>query len=276
MISYAEPMSVKRIARDVRNLAISRATCGGGQNFLGAKWVEYLVDNSPTTIRERLALRLLSLSPHYFYGRDIRSEADRNRRSRQALADLLIAPHLNRSARVLDYGCGPGYMAYAVAERADHVYAVDISRGVLACAKVLNARPNITFSTPTGIGHDAKMVDIAYSFAVVQHLGTRVLLDMLNTIADRLRPNGLLLLHFAEPGQGGWRTEAEWAADKSLGGRAKMRYALNCFGRSAEEMEMIVSGSGFTDVVVRSLAGSISLSAEDDVLRQQWLTARRL
>jgi SAM-dependent methyltransferase len=269
-------MSVTRMARDVKDLAISRATCGGGQNFLGAKWVEHLVDNSPTKIREHVALRLLSLSPHYFYDRDIRNEAERNRRSRQALVDALIAPYLNQSVRVLDYGCGPGYMAYAVAEIADHVYAVDISRGVLACAKVLNGRPNITFRTPTEIGQEAEMVDLAYSFAVVQHLRTELLLDALGVIAGRLRPNGVLLLHFAIPGQGGWRTEAEWARDKSIGGRAKMRYALNCFGRSADEMETIVSGCGFTDVVVRPLADSISVPGDDDILRQHWLTARRL
>lgn len=268
-------MSVTRIAREIRNVAISRATCGGSQNFLGAGWVEHLVDNSPIKVRERVALRLLSLSPHYFYDRDIRSEAERNRRSRQSLVDVLIAPYLNQSVRVLDYGCGPGYMAFAVAQRAEHVYAVDISRGVLACAKVLNGRPNITFSTPTGFGHDAEMVDLAYSFAVVQHLRTELLLGMLGMIADRLRPNGVLLLHFAIPGQEGWRTEADWAADKSIGGRIKMRYALNCFGRSADEMETLVSSCGFTDVVVRPLAGSVSVPGDDDILHQHWLTARR-
>jgi SAM-dependent methyltransferase len=222
-----------------------------------------------------VALRILSLSPHYFYDRNIRGEAERNRRSRRALVDALIAPYLNQSMRVLDYGCGPGYMAYAVAERADHVYAVDISRGVLACAKALNGRPNITFSTPTEIGQDTERIDLAYSFAVVQHLRTELLLNMLGIIAGRLRPNGVLLLHFAVPGQGGWRTEAEWAENKSIGGRAKMRYALNCFGRSTDEMKTLVSDCGFTDVVVRSLAGTISIPGDDDILRQHWLTARR-
>src|ERR1700691_4002521 len=98
-------MPVTKIGRDVASVAIYRATCGGSQNFLGARWVEYLVDNAPATIREQVALRFLSLSPHYFYDRDIRSEAERNRRSRQALADVLIAPYLNKTMRVLDYGC---------------------------------------------------------------------------------------------------------------------------------------------------------------------------
>jgi SAM-dependent methyltransferase len=257
------------------NVAISRVTCGGRQNFLGARWVEHLVNNTPAKVRGRIALWLLSLSPHYFYDRNSRNEDERNRRSRQALADVLIAPYLNKPIRILDYGCGPGYMAYAVAERADHVYAVDISRGVLACAKVLNGRPNITFLTPAEIRQEMEAVDLAYSFAVIQHLRTEILLDVLDLMAGRLRPDGVLLLHFAVPGQGGWRTETEWTADKSMVGRAKLRYGLNSFGRSADEMEALVSRCGFTDVVVRSLSGSITVPGDDDITHQHWLTARR-
>jgi SAM-dependent methyltransferase len=268
-------MPITKIARNVGSVAICRATWGGSQNFLGARWVEYLVDNTPVRARERLALRLLSLSPHYFYDRNIHSEAERNRRSRQALADVLIAPYLNNQMRVLDYGCGPGYMANAVAGRADHVYAVDISGGVLACARVLNGRPNITFLRPAEI-QEAETVDLAYSFAVAQHLRTEILLDMLRLIAEKLHPDGVLLLHFAVPGQGGWRTEPEWTADKSLSGRAKLRYGLNCFGRSADEMDALVSRCGFTDVVVRSLDASVNIPGDDDIAHQHWLIARRL
>jgi SAM-dependent methyltransferase len=269
-------MPVTRLAREVGNTAISRVTWGGSQNFLGARWVECLVDNTPAKVRERVALRLLSLSPHYFYNRDIRNEDERNRRSRQALADILIAPYLKKTMTVLDYGCGPGYMAYAVADKADHVYAVDISRGVLACAKVLNEQPNITFLTPAEARQEVEAVDLAYSFAVVQHLRTAILIDVLGLIADRLRPDGILLLHFAVPGQGGWRTEMEWAMDKSMVGRAKLRYGLNSFGRSADEMESIVSSCGFADVLVQSLSGSISVPGDDDIAHQHWLIARRL
>ena len=269
-------MPVTKLAREVGNAAISGVTWGGSQNFLGARWVERLVDNTPAKVRERVALRLLSLSPHYFYNRDIRSEDDRNRQSRRALADTLIAPYLKKTMTVLDYGCGPGYMAYAVADKADHVYAVDISKGVLACAKVLNGQPNITFLTPAEARHGVEAVDLAYSFAVVQHLRTEILLDVLGLIADRLRQDGVLLLHFAESGKGGWRTEMEWAVDKSVVGRAKLRYGLNSFGRSADEMKSIVSSCGFTDVLVQSLSGSISIPGDDDIAHQHLLIARRL
>ena len=134
-------MSVIKTTRVAGTLAIQLAAAGASQNFLGASWVAPLVNTMPEPVRERAALRLLSFSPHYFYDRNIRAEAERNRRSRQALAEALIVPHLSLRARVIDYGCGPGYMARAVAEAADHVDAIDISRGVLACARALNGSP---------------------------------------------------------------------------------------------------------------------------------------
>lgn len=275
-LDYAEYMSMAKIARNVGSAAIARASWGGSQNFLGAKWVEYVVDSSPSQIRERVALRLLSMSPHYFYDRDIRREAERNRQSRRALADSLVIPYLTRADHVLDYGCGPGYMAYAVAGMVEHVDAVDISRGVLACAKALNSRSNISYLMPGEFTRCEGTVDLAYSFAVVQHLETQMLADMVSMLARKIRPDGILLLHFAIPGgHGGWRTEAQWTADESLVGRAKLRYGLNCFGRSADEMAALVSNAGFVDVVIRPLAGSLTVPGDDDITKQHLLTARR-
>ena len=261
-----------KLARDAANVAIYRATWGGSQNFLGARWVERVVDSSPTPVREHVALRFLSLSPHYFYDPDIRGEDARNRQSRQILADELIAPYLTSRTQVLDYGCGPGYLAAAVAEKAAHVDAVDISRGVLACARVLNARPNITYQTPAEISGGA-MADVAYSFAVVQHLRTETLEQVLSLLAGAMRPGASLLIHFAVPDQA-WRTEGHWRSDMSLAGRTKMRYGLNCFGRSAAEMTELVARHGFTDVKVCPLSGNISLPC-DDIQDQHLLTARR-
>jgi SAM-dependent methyltransferase len=265
-------MFMGKLARDAANVVIYRATWGGSQNFLGARWVERVVDSSPTPVRSRVALRFLSLSPHYFYDPDIHGEEARNRQSRRILADELIAPYLTSRTRVLDYGCGPGYLAAAVAEKAVHVDAVDISRGVLACAKVLNARPNITYQTPAELAGNA-MADVAYSFAVVQHLRTETLEQVLSLLANALRPNGILLLHFAVPDQV-WRTEGQWRSDTSLACRTKLRYGLNCFGRSADEMSDLVARNGFTDVTVRPLSGSITVPG-DDVQDQHLLTARR-
>ena len=155
-------------------------------------------------------MRFLCLSPHYFYNRDIQREDARNRLPRQILADELIELHLTSRSRVLDYGCGPGYLAAAVAEKAAYVDAVDISRGVLACAKVLNGRPNITYWTPAELWAMGEMADVACSFAVIQHLRTETLEQVLSLLARSVRSGGVLLLHFAVPDPVLWRTEKQW------------------------------------------------------------------
>lgn len=267
-------MERSRLARIASDVLISRATWGGSQNFLGARWVDWTVSRAPAAVRERMALRFLALSPHYFYERDLAAEAERNRRSRQILADELIVPLLTPGARVLDFGCGPGYLAAAVARRAGHVDALDVSRGVLACARALNSLPNISYQTPAEFRAARRPVDLAYSFAVVQHLRTEALGTALGLLAEALRPGGTLLLHFAVPGEHGYRTEQQWLSDRSLAGRARLRYGLNCFGRSAEDIAGLVTRHGFTDAVARPLRGAVVIPG-DDIPNQHMLTARR-
>ena len=121
--------------------------------------------------------------------------------------------------------------------------------------RALNARPNITYQTPAELAGNA-MADVAYSFAVVQHLRTETLEQVLSLLADAVRPGGVLLLHFAVPDHVQWRTEGQWRSDSSLAGRTKLRYGLNCFGRSVAEMADLVAHNGFTDVTVRPLSGT--------------------
>jgi SAM-dependent methyltransferase len=268
-------MSVTRIAQELGKYAIAQATCGGSQNFLGARWVAPVVDRAPERVRPRVALRLLSLSPHYFYASDLTAEAERNRLSRQALAEQLVGPWLDPADRVIDYGCGPGYLAATVASKVAHVDAVDISAGVLACARALNGQPNISYLTPAQLRRGPDLADLAYSVAVVQHLRTDVLAGALALLAARIRPGGRLLLHFAVPGPAGWRTEADWGADRSLAAQAKLRYGLHCFGRSPAELAALVEHAGFTGVEVRELTGALDVPGDDDVSSQHLLLATR-
>jgi SAM-dependent methyltransferase len=269
-------MPIASLFRDVRKMVVVRATCGGSQNFLGAQWVARVLESTPTRSKEQVALSLLSLSPHYFYDRDARKEAARNRSSRLALANELIAPHVTLASDVIDYGCGPGYMANAMARLTSHVDAVDISPGVLACARVLNHGPNIGYMTPNDLAGSTRMADLAYSFAVAQHLTTDSLKAALSLLAKKIRPGGTLLIHFAVPGDTGWRTEADWKDDRSLAGRVKLRYGMNCFGRSSEEMKELITSCGFTAVVICSLADTFASFGDDDIMRQKIATATRL
>jgi SAM-dependent methyltransferase len=270
---YSAGVTLTKLMRDAGNVAVIRAASGESQNFLGAPWVASLVENVPPRARERVALRMLALSPHYFYDRDLRAEAERNRRSRRALAASLIAPHVSAASRVIDYGCGPGYLAAAVAGLAGHVAAVDISPGVLACARVLNPAPNVSYLRPAQLAQQPGQADLAYSFAVVQHLSTPALAAALRLLARSLRPGGNLLLHFAVTGEAGYRSEQAWRADRSLTGRARLRYGLNCFGRTAAELRATVADAGFADVATRWLAGDPV--GDDDISQQHLLTATR-
>src|SRR4051794_35962438 len=92
-------------------------TLGGRQNYLGARWVTQALKRVPADDREAWALKLLSLSPHYFFKRDYPeyaqlSEAEyrkaffeEGRRSRETIYNKLLAP-MGLGDAILDYGCG--------------------------------------------------------------------------------------------------------------------------------------------------------------------------
>src|SRR5690242_12267248 len=102
------------------------------QNFLGARWIPAALKIAPAKTKPPLALRLLSLSPHYFYGdngevwltrHQIIREDLRNRSSRALIIKDVVAPYLKPDFTVIDYGCGPGYLAIAAAELCKQVIA---------------------------------------------------------------------------------------------------------------------------------------------------------
>jgi SAM-dependent methyltransferase len=256
--------------RKALRVAVGAITSGGSQNFLGARWVPALLRWTPSRIRTDVALLLLSLSPHYFFDKDRRAEAERNRKSRETLVRDLLVPFLDQHAVALDYGCGPGWMAAAVAPRIKFLEAVDISRGVLACAQVLNGAPNIIYETPEEASGRSELVDLVYSFAVVQHLTDETFRAVLSLVRLRLRPGGTLLIHFTPP-TAGWRTEAQWRGDTSIKGRAKLRFAMNCFARGMDDVESLVAEAGFSEIRIEPLAAKTDV--EDDISRQYWLVA---
>ena len=55
---YAWFMYIRKLACDAPNVVICRATWVGSQNFLGARWVERVVDRSPAKARERMRVRI--------------------------------------------------------------------------------------------------------------------------------------------------------------------------------------------------------------------------
>ncbi|HEY7312042.1 MAG TPA: class I SAM-dependent methyltransferase [Gemmataceae bacterium] len=75
----------------------------------------------------------------------LQKEYERNLLSRRELCDKLLRRYLRPDMTVLDFGCGPGFLAKAVSDHVQHVLAVDVSRDVLACAGALNGADNIRY-----------------------------------------------------------------------------------------------------------------------------------
>jgi SAM-dependent methyltransferase len=177
--------------------------------FLDRAWLPWVLCGTPPRWRKALALHLLSLSPHYWIYQDfypaqmsrlevLRREHQRNLVSRQELCDKLLCRFLQPSLTVLDFGCGPGFLARAVSPHVRQVVATDVSRGVIACARVLNGSDNIRYAVNTLHGLPAvadRSVDLVYSFAVIQHLRKEQTACFFREFARVLRPGGRGVVH---------------------------------------------------------------------------------
>ena len=258
------------------------------QAFIGAKWMVTLLKVTPQSKKRAVALRILSMSPHYFY-RDanpeyaelshpqfLEAEYTRNRISRQKICHYILKDHLSKSDLVLDYGCGPGFLAKEVAKSVRRVYACDISQGVLECAKIINAAENVEY-----IRADTRelntiadgSLDVIYSFAVIQHVTDQILGDILNTCTRKLKPGGQLVfqVQLEDPQL---RSEAEWRADTSWRRTLRYRYGLHFFGRTSEFFQDEAAKHGFRNVRIRYIGNMVDHHF-DDICYQHLLTATK-
>lgn len=256
------------------------------QAFLGARWIQPTLRLTPKRWKRPVALRFISLSPHYFYRSShnaqlseadfLESEAGRNASSRRAIFDAIIAKYLTPGATVLDYGCGPGYLAAATATIAAKVYACDIADGVIACAEVLNALPNVEYAVIPKSGAlpvSTGAVDLAYSFAVVQHVTDQVLTGILREISRVLKPGAKFLCHVVLDDQA-WQSETAWRNDTSLKGRLKWHIGLHCFGRNASSIARQFEAAGFANLRIVPVA-DLGLANGDDICSQHLCIAEK-
>jgi cyclopropane fatty-acyl-phospholipid synthase-like methyltransferase len=159
-------------------------------------------------------------------------------------------------------------MAFHVARFARRVIGCDISDGALACARVLNGAPNIEYINPSQLAERHPTADLVYSIAMAQHVKDSALSEILRSIHRILRPRGTLLMHVVVSGEG-WRTESESVNDKSLHGRMRLKYGLNCFSRSPDQVLGLAREAGFTGC--RLLPMTQITRVDDDVARQHLL-----
>ena len=238
------------------------------QNFLGAKWIGAFLEKVPEKNKRIWALRIVSMSPHYFvtevpeYREMSNAEAleasfESCKISRINIFEKLLKAHLEQDFTVLDYGCGPGFIAKVAAGYVKKIYAIDISSGAIACAKIINAAENIEYlrADNDGLKEIAdESVDAIYSYAVVQHLTDEILNLVLDNCRRKLKKGGKLLLHIQMENDI-WKSEADWEKDNSIKGKIKYNYGLHCFGRTAERYYEIVSNHGFGEFQLEEFKG---------------------
>lgn len=265
--------------KKVLNLIKAVLTIGRDpQSFIGAKWVVLLLRTAPRFLRRGLALRILSLSPHYFYRehrpeyramshRDfLEAEHDRNRSSRQMICDLILLRYLNPGDQILDVGCGPGFLAYAASRHVRQVYACDISLGVLECARILNASDSIAYlySGDSGFAHiEHSSLDLVYSFAVIQHVREATIRYLWEVAWKKLRPGGYALFQVQLEGDPRWDRENQWEQNRSVTGYLRLKFALNFFPRTETFFRELATETGFSVVAVHLISDLCSKPFDD-------------
>ncbi|MCE5302904.1 MAG: class I SAM-dependent methyltransferase [Planctomycetaceae bacterium] len=252
--------------------------------FLDRGWVSPLLRCVPRRFRAPLAMRLLSLSPHYWvyqwtnlYPKSasrreiLMAEYDRNAVSRKEICDAVLLRFLNPAMTVMDFGCGPGFLAKAVSEHVAHVVASDVSRGVIACAREINGADNLEYVTNglSDLGNVADAsLDLVYSFAVFQHLTKTQSMAFFREFARVLKPGAQAVCHviLKEPGE-------PRADDPSQGGWITRRVNLRMVYFTPAEMTAALQEAGLRDVNI--IPVSSLGKVHDDIGKEQLMTFRR-
>lgn len=269
---------MKRILNLVR---VILTTGKDHQSFIGARWLVLSLRFTPRPLKKKMALWILSLSPHYFFreinleyknlslNQFLEAEYRRNRSSREMICNQLLMRYVKPHYEIMDIGCGPGFLAKAVARHVRTVYACDISPGVLECARIINDADNIRYIYSGESGFEQirdSSLDLIYSIAVIQHLREPVIKYLFSVASKKLRRGGLCLFQ-VQLEDDKWRKEDEYIHDKSLTGRLRLKYGLNCFSRREDFFRELASQTGLSLVSVHSLSDFLT-SPFDDVYYQ--------
>jgi ubiquinone/menaquinone biosynthesis C-methylase UbiE len=249
--------------------------------FLDHAWIGPLFALIPRRFRQGLALRLLSLSPHYWvyqwtnkYPRGmprykiIGAEYERNAVSRRELCEKLLRRYLRPEMTVLDFGCGPGFLAKAASAYVKCVVASDVSRGAIACARQLNHADNLKYVVnPLGNLKNipTASIDLVYSFAVFQHLRKEQTESFFREFVRVLKPTARGVCHMILKQPGDAR-----ASDPSQGGWIRRRVNLRMVYYTPAEAADMAQRAGLHDIAITPIASLADM--EDDIGKEQFLT----
>ena len=101
-------------------------------------------------------------------------DPERGRSELQGMFERLGADP--RGGTCVEVGCGPGRMTAALAERFDHVVAVDVSPAMVERARASVPDPNVDFRVVSGErldGVESGVADALVCYLVLQHLPSR-------------------------------------------------------------------------------------------------------
>jgi 2-polyprenyl-3-methyl-5-hydroxy-6-metoxy-1,4-benzoquinol methylase len=104
--------------------------------------------------------------------------------------------------RALDFGCGVGRNALALAERCEHVYGLDVSPAVLREADHNASRlklSNVEWMQADRLEELDGRYDLVCSFFVFQHIPSREGERIISTLVRGLRPGGVGAIHVTLP-----------------------------------------------------------------------------
>ncbi len=192
-------------------------------------------------------------------GQFLEAEYERNRTSRERICNQILLPNLKPGITVLDIGCGPGFLAKAVSRHVKLIYACDISKGVMACADVINGASNIRFiySGESGFAQipDASL-DLAYTFAVGFNTSGESIIRSL-FLAYGWKENALRgplpVPSTIRQWQMGTRKRLG-RAHQSVAGKLRLKYAMNFFPRTDEFFRKLAAEAGFSVVEIRPVS----------------------
>lgn len=146
----------------------------------------------------------------------------------QLLACTNLTTKKLQGKTILDAGCGTGEIACSMATHAKKVIGIDLSNASLSHARGLAkkyALENITFTQQDILQSEMKeQFDLVTSFGVLHH--TQKPEKGFENIAQRVKPNGLLIVGFYHS-LGGWKQRAQkWMIGMLAGRETQKRIAL--------------------------------------------------